>query len=75
VKNNMSYSPANLAARAEIQDVMYRWCRAVDRCDWEAIRVVREAGKLPYLRTYADGKWNDNLLAQRECDGTCRLVA
>ena len=21
----------------------------------------------PYVRTYADGKWNDNLLALREC--------
>lgn len=21
----------------------------------------------PYLRTYADGKWNDNLLSLREC--------
>ena len=31
------------------------------------IGVVREAGKLPYLRTYADGKWNDNLLALDEC--------
>jgi hypothetical protein len=40
------------------------------------IGVVREGGlKLPYLRTHADGKWNDNLLAQRECDGTCKLVA
>lgn len=39
------------------------------------IGVVREAGKAPYLRTYADGKWNDNLLAQRQCDATCRLVA
>jgi hypothetical protein len=32
-------------------------------------------GTQPYLRTHADGKWNDNLLAQRECDGTCKLVA
>jgi hypothetical protein len=39
------------------------------------IGVIREAGKHPYLRTHADGKWNDNLLAQRECDSTCRLVA
>jgi hypothetical protein len=40
------------------------------------IYVVREGGlKLPYLRTYADGKWGDNLLAQRQCDATCRLVA
>jgi hypothetical protein len=40
------------------------------------IGVVREGGvKAPYLRTHADGKWNDNLLAQRECDATCKLVA
>jgi hypothetical protein len=38
------------------------------------IGVWREAGKQPFLRTYTDGKWNDNLLAQRECDGTCRLI-
>ena len=38
------------------------------------IAVVREAGKLPYLRTHADGKWNDNLLALVECDSTCKLV-
>jgi hypothetical protein len=39
------------------------------------IGVVREAGKVPFLRTHADGKWNDNLLAQAECDGTCKLVS
>ena len=39
------------------------------------VGVVREAGKLPYLRTHADGKWNDNLLAQRQCDSGCKLVA
>jgi hypothetical protein len=37
------------------------------------VGVVRESGKQPYLRTYADGKWNDNLLAQTECDGSCRI--
>jgi hypothetical protein len=31
------------------------------------VGVVREAGKDPYLRTRADGKWNDNLLALAEC--------
>jgi hypothetical protein len=35
---------------------------------------VRESGKHPYLRTHADGKYNDNLLAQAECDSTCRIV-
>jgi len=38
------------------------------------IGVVRETGKLPFLRTYADGTWNDNLLAMAECDGNCVLV-
>lgn len=33
-------SPERLADRAEIQDVMYRWCRAVDRLDIEGIRGV-----------------------------------
>ncbi|MGE8451154.1 MAG: DUF3892 domain-containing protein [Pseudomonadales bacterium] len=38
------------------------------------IGVVRIAGREPYLRTYADGKWNDNLLAQRECGEDCRIL-
>jgi Protein of unknown function (DUF3892) len=31
------------------------------------IGVVREAGKLPYLRTHADGSWNNNLLSLNQC--------
>ena len=38
------------------------------------IDVVREAYKVPFLRTRADGKWKDNLLALDDCDGTCKLV-
>jgi len=38
------------------------------------VGVVREAGKAPFLRTHADGKWNDNLLAQAECGDSCQLV-
>lgn len=38
------------------------------------IGVVREAGKAPYLRTHADGKWNDNLLAQGECGSDCKIA-
>lgn len=39
------------------------------------IGVVRGDGaKAPYLRTYADGKWNDNLLALAECNGACQLI-
>lgn len=37
------------------------------------IGVVREAGKVPYLRTYADNKWNDNLLALAECGNDCSI--
>ena len=39
------------------------------------IGVVREANKAPYLRTHADGKWNDNLLAQDDCTNDCKLIA
>lgn len=31
------------------------------------IGVVRQAGRDPYLRTYADGNWNDNLLSLPQC--------
>jgi hypothetical protein len=31
------------------------------------VGVVREAGKAPYLRTHADGYYNDNLLALPQC--------
>jgi hypothetical protein len=39
------------------------------------IGVVRESGKAPYLRTYADGKYNDNLLAQDHCGDSCKLIS
>jgi hypothetical protein len=39
------------------------------------VGVVRGDGmKSPYLRTHADGKWKDNLLALSECSGTCKLI-
>jgi len=38
------------------------------------VGVVREAGKAPYLRTHADGQYNNNLLAQTECDSSCKIV-
>lgn len=28
-----------------------------------------------YLRTHADGKWNDNLLALPECGPDCRVIS
>lgn len=33
----------------------------------EYVEVVQEVGKAPYLRTRADGKWNDNLLSLDQC--------
>ena len=39
------------------------------------VGVVRGDGnKAPYLRTHADGKWNDNLLSLSECTGTCKII-
>lgn len=31
------------------------------------VGVVRPAGRNPYLRTHADGDWNDNLLSLPNC--------
>ena len=31
------------------------------------IGVVRPTGRAPYLRTHADGDWNDNLLSLNQC--------
>jgi hypothetical protein len=31
------------------------------------VGVVRPPGRAPYLRTYADGDWNDNLLSLNQC--------
>jgi hypothetical protein len=39
------------------------------------VGVVRGDGnKAAYLRTHADGRWNDNLLAQYECGAYCEVV-
>lgn len=32
------------------------------------VGVVRPARRAAYIRTYADGEWNDNLLAQSQCN-------
>lgn len=31
------------------------------------VGVVRPVGRPPYLRTYADGDWNNNLLSLNQC--------
>jgi len=34
------YSPERIADRMAIQDAMYRWCRSVDRLDYEGMRAA-----------------------------------
>jgi hypothetical protein len=56
------------------QEAFYTVDRATGRSMY--IGVVRGDGqKAPYLRTHADGKWNDNLLALDECAGACKVIA
>lgn len=31
------------------------------------VAVIRPSGRAPYLRTHADGDWNDNLLSLNQC--------
>lgn len=38
------------------------------------IGVIRESGNAPYLRTHADGNWNNNLLAQQACPATYTVI-
>jgi hypothetical protein len=38
--NPNDYSPERIADRMQIQDTMYRWCRSVDRLDFDAMRQV-----------------------------------
>jgi uncharacterized protein DUF3892 len=55
------------------QEAFYTVDRATGRKMY--IGVVRGDGmKATYLRTHADGKWSDNLLALAECSGTCQLI-
>lgn len=56
------------------QDAFY----TIDRTTGKKVYVgvVRGDGmKAPYLRTHADGKWKDNLLALNECSDACKLIA
>lgn len=38
-----AFTPERLADRAQIQEVIFRWCRAIDRLDYDAIRTVFHA--------------------------------
>jgi hypothetical protein len=40
VTRRSSFSPARVADRLEIEDVLHHWCRAIDRRDYEGIRAV-----------------------------------
>ena len=55
------------------QDVFYTVDRYSGRRVYIGVVSV-SATKSAYLRTHADGKWNDNLLALDDCNGMCRLV-
>ena len=35
-----AYSPERVADRLQIQDLIYRWCRSIDRLDFDAMRSV-----------------------------------
>jgi len=59
------YSPERMADRAQIQDVMYRSCRAIDRLDLDAIRRAFHPGAIDKHGMYngdVEGfiKWLDN---------------
>jgi hypothetical protein len=51
--DSAAYSPARLADRFEIQDLIYRWCRAVDRLDRAGMLDVFHPGAIdshgPYI--------------------------
>lgn len=49
------YSPERLADRMAIQDVMYRWCRAIDRLDYEGMRAVFHPDAVDDHGSYAGG--------------------
>jgi hypothetical protein len=49
------YSPERLADRAAIQDAIYRWCRGVDRLDFEAIRSAFHADAVDHHGAYDGG--------------------
>lgn len=47
------YSPERIADRLAIQDVMYRWCRAIDRLDYEGMRAVFHPDAIDDHGTYS----------------------
>ena len=55
------------------QDQFYTIDRTTNKKCYVA--VVREKDKVPFLRTYADGKPNDNLLEQSECGDDYKIAA
>lgn len=70
--NNWRMTRDEAIARIDDQrDSFYTLDNFGNRAD---VKVVRPAAGHAYLRTYADGKWTDNLLALAECSGACKLI-
>ncbi len=62
--------PADDATGSSTTAAMVEWietnkgvAKVTDGTNTATVGVVRETGHSPYLRTYADGKWTDNLLS------------
>ncbi len=49
------YTPERIADRMQIQDIMYRWCRAVDRLDFEGIRKLFHSDAIDSHGVYTGG--------------------
>ena len=49
------YSVERIADRMAIQDVMYKWCRAIDRLDFDGIRAVFHADAIDSHGAYVGG--------------------
>lgn len=68
-------NPAWSMKRLTVEDVIQRINSGTDTfyvADWAGnkamIGVVNPGhGRRPFIRTYADGKWTDNLLALEQC--------
>ena len=49
------YSPERIADRMAIQDVMYKWCRAIDRLDEEGMRAAFHPDAIDNHASYVGG--------------------
>jgi SnoaL-like domain len=54
-RNVDQYSPERIADRLAIQDVMYKWCRAIDRLDYDGMRSVFHSDAVDHHGPYEGG--------------------